>query len=237
MKHIKLTASAFILASLFTSATFAHTSYKGEVPMAPAFSWTGFYIGANVGGVGYSQDITDVDQVTFGSTLHLDPNGSWSAGAQLGWRYQVDCALASGVFGIEGSVDWADADYSRTFGLDNFTVKTKLKNLWMAQAMGGIAVNRTLMFLGIGAGWANIDGSFTDFIDADTTTTFNINKTVVGPVVSAGVEYAFTDMISVRVKVDDLITQRYTRSNDFGNDFRITSNIVQGTVGLNIKFM
>jgi outer membrane immunogenic protein len=236
MKHVKLAASAFILASLFTSVTYAKVSYKGEVaPMAPAFSWTGFYVGANVGGVGYSQYVTDIDESDFDSTLHLDPNGKWSGGAQIGWRYQVDCAMASGVFGIEGSVDWTDAKYSRTFGVTDYDIDTKLKSLWMVQAMGGIAVDRTLLFLGAGAGWADLDGSWTD-LAGDTTRNFDTNKTVVGPVVSAGIEYAFTDMISVRAKVDELFASRYTRTDGRGNSFLINNNIVQGTIGLNVKF-
>lgn len=241
MKHVKLAASALVLASLFSTATYASPSFKGDfkgeaMPVMPSyFSWTGFYVGANLGGIGYSQYVTDIDEADFDSTIHLDSDVKWSGGLQLGWRYQVDCALASGVFGIEGSADWTNAKYNKTFGVSDYEIKTELKNIWMIQAMGGIAAGRSLLFLGVGAAWADVDGSWTD-LAGDTTREFSTNRTAVGPVVSAGVEYAFTDMISVRVKVDDFMSKHYSNSDGNGNSYLSTNNIVQGTIGLNVKF-
>src|SRR5260221_3260625 len=131
MKHFKLASSAVILASIFSTVAYAKTSYKDEVPMVAAapFSWTGFYVGVNLGGIHYSQYVSDIDEADFDSTLHLDADFKWSGGFQLGWRYQLDCALASGVFGVEGSVDWTNADYSKTFGVSDYDIKSRLKNI------------------------------------------------------------------------------------------------------------
>lgn len=241
MKHVKLVTSAFVLASLFSSVTFANASYKGEVmPLMPAYyNWTGFYAGVNVGGVDYTSYVTDIDQFDYDSTLRLDPNASWTGGLQIGWRYQVNNAPAAGVFGVEGSFNWVNHTYSTTFGgggaVPDYDISTKLKNIWMIQAMGGIAADRTLLFLGAGVAWVDVSGSWVS-LDGNSKRDFSTSKNQVGGVLSAGVEYAFTDMISLRLKVDDVVTKRYSNSNDDGFTFLTSNNVVQATLGLNVKF-
>src|ERR1700727_1127552 len=76
-------------------------------PLAPPpFSWTGFYIGANVGGIwGRSGQTVDVNTgLTF-----IPPNtASFSGvigGVQAGYNYQ----FSNVVLGIEADYDWTSA--------------------------------------------------------------------------------------------------------------------------------
>jgi len=69
--------------------------------VAPVFSWTGFYIGGNIGGAWAQRDVTD-------SVLGLNfdngtSNGVFIGGGQIGGNYQV----GNFVRGVEGDFDWA----------------------------------------------------------------------------------------------------------------------------------
>jgi outer membrane immunogenic protein len=67
--------------------------------LAPTFSWTGFYLGGNLGGAWVQNNWTDsVYALDFNSS-----NGRFIGGGQLGFNYQ----LGSVVWGVEGEFDWA----------------------------------------------------------------------------------------------------------------------------------
>ena len=74
--------------------------YTKAPMMAPVFSWTGFYIGGNLGGAWANTTITDS---LFGLNFSNGNNGVFVGGGQVGFNYQV----SSVVFGVEGDFDWA----------------------------------------------------------------------------------------------------------------------------------
>lgn len=86
--------------------------YKAPQPV-PVHSWTGCYIGGNVG-YGWSRPslIDPPEGVVDGSTavdLGSHTADGFVGGGQIGCDYQT----GSWVFGIQGMVDWADLDGSR----------------------------------------------------------------------------------------------------------------------------
>src|SRR5258705_5599188 len=65
------------------------------------FSWTGFYIGGNIGGAWGRGNVTDsLLGLNFGD---VNNNGAFIAGGQLGFNYQ----FSNFVLGFEGDFDWA----------------------------------------------------------------------------------------------------------------------------------
>jgi outer membrane immunogenic protein len=124
------------------------------VAVAPVFSWTGFYIGGNVG-YGWG----DTDGVFFASRS-LD---GWLGGIQGGFNYQFP---ASGfVIGIEADYQWADISGSAGFAtVDRFgTVRGHLGFAWdrfMVYGTGGWAFEaNTEVNLGLGLGASrSLDG-------------------------------------------------------------------------------
>src|ERR1051325_1853341 len=100
---------------------------KAPPPMAPAFTWTGFYIGLNAGGkwANVDQDIT-----SGGTAFTLNGNNasSWIAGGQIGYNWQFNQI----VLGIEGDIDAHDFSRSAVVGTaigpfipgDAFTVES-----------------------------------------------------------------------------------------------------------------
>lgn len=78
-------------------------------PLAPVATWTGFYLGANVGGGWNTNDWSNVNSVL--TTLNVGaPAGNGNAngilgGFQGGFNYQIGQKV---VIGIEGEYDFAD---------------------------------------------------------------------------------------------------------------------------------
>ena len=78
--------------------------YTKAPMMAPAFSWTGCYIGGNAGGLWATKDWSGLTRR--GSA---DVSGG-VAGGQVGCNYQV----TTWVFGIQGDFDWTNASGDAT---------------------------------------------------------------------------------------------------------------------------
>lgn len=91
---------ALALGLLSTSAFAADLPSRKMAPAAPvtyapAFAWTGFYVGANAG-YGFGQ-------ISKAGTLFNDPAG-FVGGGQIGYNYQMNNI----VFGLEGDLQYAD---------------------------------------------------------------------------------------------------------------------------------
>ncbi|MGA7973597.1 MAG: hypothetical protein WCA36_12395, partial [Pseudolabrys sp.] len=99
-----LACTAVVTPALWSAAVAADVPalprYQGSAPIyeAPAFSWTGFYLGIN-GGYGFGT--SDWSSAT--TTASLDPQGAL-VGATVGYNWQT------GVWVLGGEVD-ADASW------------------------------------------------------------------------------------------------------------------------------
>ena len=128
-------------------------AYAPPPPPPPAFSWTGFYIGGNVGG-GSSTDRFNGTQSSattfpafpflgsFPSTTafsgNADGNGA-IAGGQIGFNYEFPFSHV--VIGIEGDGDWSNIASSS----NSCSTITSGAPLFVVGATAGCAtVNRTL---------------------------------------------------------------------------------------------
>ncbi len=88
------------------------------VPVAPPFSWTGFYVGATVGGVWgtgtASANATYNGQVLGSAYIPTSlGNGSsgWLGGGEVGYNYQ----MGSAVVGVEDDLQWVTNSKSATY--------------------------------------------------------------------------------------------------------------------------
>ena len=88
-----ISAAAVVAAPAFA----ADLRLKAPPPPPPVFSWTGFYIGANIGGAWSNGSITD--NVT-GAQLNSNSSG-FIGGGQIGYNYQFNTF----VLGVEWDID------------------------------------------------------------------------------------------------------------------------------------
>jgi outer membrane immunogenic protein len=158
----------------------------------PPYSWTGCYVGANLGGGWQKSSATFV---TESGIIFNDNNGSNTGsgvvgGGQLGCDYQ----MGSAVFGIQGMFDWTNMDGSNAnpLFLAN-TLNTKAK--WLATLTGRIGYAfqpQMLLYVKGGAAWVR-----NDYHDFSPSYDGYGSATRTGWTVGGGIEYAFARNWSV----------------------------------------
>jgi len=232
--------SIFLLSTfLLSSYSYANTSLKGEII---PYHWTGLYAGLNVGLVNHTMNITDVNATSFLGTIQETSNFNWTGGFQIGLRQQLDLfARTSGVYGIEFSTNFSDARFNETYGSSFATYEldsnNRLKTICLLQGMGGVASDRTLLFLAAGLSWTQLTGETTNLDSIAFFNGFGLAKNVFGSALSAGIEYAFTDKFSARFKVDMITPKSYSKLDNTDDIFDVTNNIAQGVIAINYKFI
>jgi outer membrane immunogenic protein len=166
----------------------ARSVYKAP-PAAQAFSWTGCYIGGNVGGI---RSETDWSLVAGGGSGGSHDADGLMAGGQAGCDYQV----GTWVFGAEGMFNWTNADGSHVS-----PAGTRLSNeanwLALATARIGYAWDRNLFYVKGGGAW--LDQSHTS-VTAPGVATATGDYTRSGWTVGAGWEYAVAPSWSVKLE-------------------------------------
>jgi outer membrane immunogenic protein len=190
-----------ICAAAFAAAPAIAADLPMKAPPAPPpvlFSWTGFYIGANIGGKWATFDHEVTGPATTVSFTG-DTRSSWIAGGQLGYNWQS----GAWVFGVEGDIDAQNFSRTRVIGTaigpfipgDFFTAESK----WQASLRGRIgyaAWDRSLLYVTGGVAWTNIKGT----VGLVGLGTFTGDRTITGGTVGLGYEYAFTNNVSLGVE-------------------------------------
>lgn len=214
MKKILIAAG---LVALTVPAMAADMAVKAPLaPPVPVWTWTGFYVGGNIG-YGWSDrnsTIVAPDAASiafFGGTLAAGalpsvynprPSGVLG-GAQAGYNWQVNKV----VFGIEGDIQGADVRGSNTIltsGVGGFVpiTATATERLdWFATARGriGLAASSALFYVTGGAAYGQVNHSLFAAAPAiPQSAGGSRTSTDAGYVVGAGVEWAFNKNWSVK---------------------------------------
>ena len=238
MKKLLL-ASAAMLALFGGTASAADLAVKAPAYRAPppvyVFSWTGCYIGGNVGGVWIRKDetlVTPFGTATAGSAFGSHDADSVIGGVQGGCNYQV----GGWVFGIQGDYSWTDASGSHVnTRFPTWTDSSKTKSLASVTGRVGYAWDRLLGYVKGGGAWERDEYTITAPFGIAST-----SETRSGWTVGVGLEYAFTNWLTGFVEYD--YYDFGTRTNNFvtpagtpfGIDVKETKNLLK--VGLNWKF-
>ncbi len=184
----KLLVSAATLA-LMTGAAWAADlpNTKGPPvfapPPPPAFTWTGVYIGGQVGYEWGNDTTTEFDPagVPDGFVQGFRTNGV-NGGGHIGFNYQV----SQFVFGLEGDVNGADNRGGFTLPNGNFEhVRDEIEAAILGRA--GVAWDRVLIYAQGGAAFANFRYNY---FNAGTGVGEIFNDGRVGWTVGVGIEYA-----------------------------------------------
>jgi outer membrane immunogenic protein len=206
-KFVILTAMALSLGTPVFAADIA-VKAPPPPPPPPVFSWTGFYVGGNVGGAWSNNRWTDSLFLTnFGN----NNNGVFIGGGQIGGNYQI----GQFVIGGEWDFDWAANNHNNNGiiipGVGNIVVTNNNRWITTVAARFGWAIDHWLLYGKAGGGWVGNNNltisnlttgvSFT----CGTFTSFtNCGNNTGGWLVGAGFEYAFTNNWTVKVEYDYL---------------------------------
>jgi opacity protein-like surface antigen len=153
MRHVLLAsvaAAAIALATAPQAAVAADLAVKAP-PIVPVFSWTGVYIGGNLGvGWGRKNWSDPFPAPVFGDRIDI---GGAIAGGQIGFNYQVGAA----VWGLEADADWANIQGTNTCfaAIGGLNCGAKVKSIGTVAGRLGYAVDRTLLYVKGGGAWVN----------------------------------------------------------------------------------
>jgi outer membrane immunogenic protein len=245
-------------ALIFTLSFGATIVFAADLPAAapisqpaylpPVYSWTGFYIGGNIGAgwSGLSDTNTNFSD-TLGSTFSASTNAQFLGGAQVGVNYEFANGI---VIGAEALFDWAsnsqNAIVTATDPTGTVAANIGTSNArWLTTVSGrlGYAWDRVLLYAKGGGAWVatntpaiSVAGTPASFISISNTTSS-------GYTAGFGVEWAFSGNWSVRAEYAyiGLPNQTFTvapAAPTFGGDVITFSNrnISMVTGAINYKF-
>lgn len=202
-----------LIAGLMASAAFpafaadiVETSPIAEAPLAaPAgFSWTGAYIGVQLGYAWGSADHSFADGVT--GTPAPVPYGDSSpdgflGGVHVGYNHQINQL----VLGVEADIEYSDIDGAYEDWTDGTSSgATEINWQGSVRARLGYAMDRTLLYATGGVAFADVD--YWGGPAGDQGNGYSDTRT--GWTIGAGVEHAFTSNLTARLEY---------RYSDFGS--------------------
>ena len=210
MKKVLLSTVALIaFAAPAAAADLAARPYvkAPPSPIAIAYDWSGFYLGAN-GGWGSSRKCWDLRADVIGPFVPPLAEGCHDAtggtvGGQIGYRWQA----SQWVFGLEGQGNWADFRGSNT-SLAFATPLSAIRNQSKIDAFGlitgqvGYAWNNVLLYVKGGA--AVTSDNYRGIEVATGLLVDSANETRWGGAVGAGLEVGFAPNWSVGFEYNHL---------------------------------
>lgn len=181
-KYLLASVAALGLVAAGAASAADLPSRKGPIAapvyMPPAFTWTGFYVGANAG-YGWG----NVNTNGFGQVSDLD---GFVGGGQIGYNYQ----MGQFVLGLEADLQGADLSSGNNLGL----VGVKTEYFGTVRARVGVAFDRFMPYITGGWAYGNVKTSIPGIgFSSDRTHTG-------GYAVGAGLEYAVTNNIIAGVE-------------------------------------
>lgn len=236
LKVFACLSSAVLLSATAHAADIVATPEPAPVVVAPAFAWTGFYGGAQVGDSwsdgDFDREVTapkkefnanttvyEEAKITEVTSKSID-DGNFIGGIYAGYNYQFQNNV---VIGLDADIAWTDntAKSNKNVPVGEYYSEgyyNKVEQDWLAAVRGrlGYAYNRFLPYIAGGVAFTDVEYKRRYIDDLKYFTNdehYSDNKTLTGYTLGAGLDYAMTDHIILRAEY------RYT---DFGDkDFSL----------------
>ncbi len=202
-------AGALCLLAILGAGPAVADGYESQVQAAPAFSWTGFYIGAQLGGLANLSEVSD----PLGPSLFGNPNVATGpfAGGQVGYNYQSGIL----VYGLEAEIAFPQTQGTSTCSsvsgsFINSNCKIGLDTFGALAGRLGLALGpdgRSLIYGKAGAAWytGNLDpatGDWTEGRFGNPFLTRSDDLSRWGWTIGAGAEYALAGNWSMKAEYD-----------------------------------
>jgi len=233
-----------------------------KAPPPPIWTWTGFYIGGNVGySWGKANWVYDNPSGT-GTNSGSEKLDGFIGGLQVGYNWQLNQTWVLGLEAdIQGSAEKGSSGFSDPYFCDsclggaeeavNGAVGSDIRWFGTVRGRAGVLINPTVLLYGTGGlayGGISASGSFMDTAPAPICTPaacnwgFNQTTIKIGWTVGGGVEGAIADSRNWTWKVEYLYVNYGTLSgNGFSTDVgpyswstNVTDNVLR--VGVNYIF-
>ena len=238
-------AVASVLAGSILTANAADMAarplYKAPPPPpAPVFSWTGCYVGGNLGGGSTHKHFEFAADGQLFDEGTLD-QGGFVGGGQLGCDYQFGSNF---VVGVQGMFDGTTIKGTETFfsGIDQFNEQYAVKLHWFTTLTGRVGFLATPSLLLYGKGGAAWVNERIDYVPGAEVVASTGNTTRSGWVAGAGVEWMFAPQWSAFVEYNHMGFGTKDMNLNFVVDgsFDFTESVKQSVdmvvVGVNWRF-
>jgi len=200
LKKLLLSSTFLVIGSTAAMAADLRLPVKAPIAAAPAFSWTGCYVGAHAGG----STIHTFTATNFEGSGSTGDNGTGAvAGGQVGCNYQA----GNWVFGVEGEGSWSNSKATNSIvltPLDSVSLATKNTSDFSIAGRAGIAFDHTLIYGKGGWAWGSFDYNSTLICCvvgfSSTSGSYNADGFLVG----AGIEHALTRNWTIKFEYDYL---------------------------------
>jgi outer membrane immunogenic protein len=249
MRKSSLTLLAAVIGLAASQASAADLPRKAPPapPPPPPLTWTGCYIGANVGGAwGRFEIDTPIGEVSRSGS-------GFAGGGQIGCDYQ----FAGGwVIGFRNMFDGTTNSRERTFtvtgpgGLISATGTAELHNRWFDALTGRIGYSwqpASLVYFQGGAVWSRVEADLTlatTVAGVTTVTSGSASDTKTGWTIGAGWEYRFSPQWSVFIEGnyydfgtrDRVLVTPATTACAAGCPFSTKATAATALIGVNYRF-
>ena len=175
------------------------TAHAADMPvkappvLSPPYNWSGFYLGANLGGAWTNGSLNIPGNNLYGGLTEF------IGGVQAGYNFQVGHLL----FGVEGDFDGA------TFGHPALPTPTlgSVSQNWIGTIAGrvGLVEDRWLVYGKFGGGWVQSNATL-NFPGV----TWQGSNTSSGWLAGVGVEYGFKSNWTIKVEYDQIFLGNWT---------------------------
>src|SRR6202040_4099638 len=198
---------------------------------APAYHWTGPYVGANFGGAfGFEDATTPIGAAATDSTGVL-------GGVQLGYNYKF---APTWLVGIEAELDWTSAQGKTNFidPAGTAALSVTSDHNWYDTLSGrvGYVTGPLMLYAKGGAAWMNADYRLEVNSGLNGATVISANRP--GCIAGGGLEYMLGSRWSAKLECDHLAFGSKTLGfvNPFGNSVTFESAVNRVKAGVNYHF-
>jgi outer membrane immunogenic protein len=199
------------------------------------FTWTGFYIGPNVGGAWGQGTVTNK---ATGGTFGTGEHGAFAGGGQLGYNYQV----GNVVFGVEGFFDGIASGNNTSnvvTGLAGHQFRGTANAIWASSVAGrlgftGAGFDHWLFYAKGGGGWVGYDATVSDLTNGLSAKTTSSQG---GWMAGGGIEWAFAPNWTARVDYQFIGLNGFSVAPTFVADRFVVNNPNVQTVTFGINYL
>jgi len=200
-------------------------------PPPPVFSWTGFYIGANIGGAWSNGTVTDL--VT-GANLSTDSSG-FIGGGQIGFNYQFNTFVLGAEWDIDGTTISKTSNVVAT-GSGNLQASANTDWISTLAARFGFAFDHWLLYGKAGGAWVQNSATLANLTTGGSISASNTNS---GWMAGVGGEWAFAPQWSAKLEYDhvELDNWSFSTNSIIVNDrLNVSRHIDMVKAGINWRF-
>jgi opacity protein-like surface antigen len=200
-----------------------------KAPPLPQYTWSGFYVGANLGGA-FGSETGSIPTATYSN----NPTGVLG-GVQAGYNF---LPAPNWLVGIEGDINWTFTEDNVIVPDPAFASTVTSDHRWYATLEGrlGMVQGPLLLFVKGGAAWKNATYTVSGAFAGGPPAIVSANNTQAGWTLGVGAEYLLPSGWSGKIEYDFL---------DFGSLSLapavpltgLTTQVHQAKIGLNYHLL